>query len=122
MNENDDVSSNNEDDNNKQINSKKKKPKRATAIASVGTTIEAKTCNHDKNVEFNASGDRKYFTEAYYANRPTCTQKCFQCEGVFGVSIKVNDKSPAYCCVNRFDKNNPCNHAYCHDCWIKHRS
>jgi hypothetical protein len=86
--------------------------------ASLGL-LQEKKCAHEKNHEYNTCGDRKYFTEAYYAKSGRMI--CCECEEEFGSSIKVNDKAPAYCCVNRFDKHNPCNHAYCHDCWMKHR-
>ena len=94
--------------------------KRSTAAASL-VLLHGKKCAHEKNHEYNTCGDRKYFTEAYYAKSQLGRMICCECEEEFGSSIKINDKAPAYCCVNRFDKNNPCNHAYCHDCWMTNR-
>ena len=83
--------------------------------------IAPPVCIHDKNHKYVTRGEKGYFTKNYYARRPDCTKNCSECGGEFGSKITISDKTPAYCCRNMFDKYNPCAHAYCHGCWMKHR-
>jgi hypothetical protein len=95
----------------------------ATNSASLASlmTILPKVCQHENNHEYVTRGERGYFTASYYAKRPDCTRICVSCKGEFGTTIKICDKTPAYCCRNQFDKHNPCPHAYCHSCWNLYR-
>lgn len=68
-------------------------------------------------MNYNPNTFKSYFTSGYYKKNPNSTQKCVTCNGIFGETIKITNKSPVMCCLNQLNKTNPCNHAYCSPCY-----
>jgi len=63
--------------------------------------------------------DKSYFTKKYLANTPQWPSSCAKegCGKAFGQDYKVGICRPVYCCSNAKNKNHPCMHAYCKDCF-----
>ena len=63
--------------------------------------------------------DKAYFTKKYLENTPQWPSSCAKegCGKAFGQDYKVGICRPVYCCSNAKNKNHPCMHAYCKDCF-----
>lgn len=76
-------------------------------------------CNHSDPVQFAPTDISSYFKADYYEKNKRAPRFCCgtDCYTEFGITSKVNNKNPVWCCVNCPSTVNPCNHAYCRFCY-----
>lgn len=77
-------------------------------------------CNHNDCHEYFPNDNKSYFAQIYYDSNPHAPRHCFKCgpTKVLGIDIKVNEKNPVHQCNNSKNMKQPCNHAFCNDCFI----